>query len=198
MPTMWGHHHSYAQSASDLCSYYIEAAATADSTHLAVAQFSKRPRLGTVVMSSKGRVTTYGIRTSPSRKTSSSSSYSSTKDRHRSRSHVYTLHQNSSRDSVSSTSRQPQSDEDVVIVVMGMAGSGKSTFINLLADEKVKVGHSLQSCTSEVQVASFSTRFGRPGYLIDTPGFDDTNRCDTEILKEIAAFLTKRTCARFT
>src|SRR5207248_1748452 len=50
---------------------------------------------------------------------------------------------------------------------------------------------SLQYCTTEVQVASFSTKSGRLGYLIDTPGFDDTNRSNTEILKEIAAFLTK-------
>ena len=27
-------------------------------------------------------------------------------------------------------------------------------------------------------------------YLIDTPGFDDTNRSDTEVLKEIAVWLT--------
>ena len=143
-------------------------------------------------MSSKDPITKYRVRTSPSRKSSSSSSYSSTKDRqHRSRSHSYTLHPSGSRDSISSTPRQPQSDEDVVIVVMGMTGSGKSTLINLLADEKVKVGHSLQSCTTEVQVASFGTSAGRQAFLIDTPGFDDTNRCDTEILKEIAAFLTK-------
>jgi GTP-binding protein EngB required for normal cell division len=142
-------------------------------------------------MSSKGLVTRYRIKTSPSRKSSSSSSHSPTKDRHDCRSHSYTLHQNTSRDSISSASRHPQSDDDVVIFVMGMTGSGKSTLINLLADEKVKVGHSLQSCTTEVQVASFSTRTGRLGYLIDTPGFDDTNRCDSEILKEITAFLTK-------
>ncbi|ERF76641.1 hypothetical protein EPUS_04461 [Endocarpon pusillum Z07020] len=35
------------------------------------------------------------------------------------------------------------------------------------------------------------TSAGRQTFLIDTPGFDDTNRCDTEILKEIVAFLTK-------
>jgi 50S ribosome-binding GTPase len=142
-------------------------------------------------MSSKTSVARYRVRSSPSRKSSSSSSYPPTKDWHHSRSHSYTMHQNSSRDSVSSTSRHPQSDEDIVIAVMGMTGSGKSTLINLLADEKVKVGHSLQSCTTEVQIASFSTSSGRRGYLIDTPGFDDTNRSDTDILKEIAAFLMK-------
>jgi 50S ribosome-binding GTPase len=142
-------------------------------------------------MSSKGHVTLYRVRTPPSRKSSSTSSYSEVKDRHPSRSHSDTLHQKSSRDSISSTSRNPQSDEDVVIMVMGMTGSGKSTFINLLADEKVKVGHSLHSCTTDVQVASFNTKSGTPGYLIDTPGFDDTNRNDTDILKEIAGFLTQ-------
>jgi hypothetical protein len=142
-------------------------------------------------MSTTSHVTRYKIRTSPSRESSTSSSYSPTKDRHLSRSYSYTVHQNNSLDSINSTSRQPQSDDDVVIVVMGITGSGKSTWINLIADEKVKVGHSLQSCTTEVQVASFGTRSGRLGYLIDTPGFDDTNRCDNEILKEIATFLAK-------
>jgi GTP-binding protein EngB required for normal cell division len=142
-------------------------------------------------MSSKSHVTTYRIRTPPSRKSSSHSSYSLPKERHDSLSHSHTLHAKGSRDSISSTPRHPISDEDVVIVVMGMTGSGKSTLINLIADEKVEVGHSLQSCTTEVQVASFSTSSGRPGYLIDTPGFDDTDRSDTEILKEIAAFLAK-------
>src|SRR2546423_10558133 len=142
-------------------------------------------------MSYEGHVTRYRIKTSPSRESSSSLSYAPTKDQRRSRSYSNTMHQNSSRDSISSTSRHPQSDEDAVIVVMGVTGSGKSSLINMVADEKVEVGHSLQSCTTEVQVASFSTKSGRLGYLIDTPGFDDTNRSNTEILKEIAAFLTK-------
>lgn len=107
------------------------------------------------------------------------------------------MHQKSSLDSTSSASRHPQSDEDIVIAVMGMTGSGKSSWINLLADEKVKVGHSLQSCTTEVQIASFNTKPGRPVYLIDTPGFDDTHRSDTDILKEIAAFLTKLYLRKF-
>ena len=73
---------------------------------------------------------------------------------------------------------------------MGVTGSGKSTFISLLAQEEAKVGHSLESCTTEVEIFSF---FGgrQVGYLIDTPGFDDTTRSDTEILKEIVDVLNR-------
>jgi hypothetical protein len=74
---------------------------------------------------------------------------------------------------------------------MGVTGSGKSTFINQSANEQVKIGHSLHSSTAKVQIASFLTTDGRTGIIIDTPGFDDTNRSDTEILKEIATFLAK-------
>jgi len=47
----------------------------------------------------------------------------------------------------------------------------------------------LISCTAEVQLADEFTIDGRPVILIDTPGFDDTNKSDTDILKLIAAFL---------
>jgi GTP-binding protein EngB required for normal cell division len=80
------------------------------------------------------------------------------------------------------------SDDDIVITLMGVTGSGKSTFISLLAEESVQIGHSLNSCTSDIGIYSF--QYGdRTVYLIDTPGFDDTSRSDTEILKEIAFFL---------
>lgn len=46
----------------------------------------------------------------------------------------------------------------------------------------------MKSCTAEVEVADF-TLDGRRVILIDTPGFDDTNVSDAEILKKIAAFL---------
>jgi ABC-type transport system involved in cytochrome bd biosynthesis fused ATPase/permease subunit len=38
------------------------------------------------------------------------------------------------------------SDDDIVIAIMGVTGSGKSTFISLLAEQSVQVGHSLTSC----------------------------------------------------
>ena len=48
---------------------------------------------------------------------------------------------------------------------------------------------SLESCTAEVQVADEFTFEGRTVTLIDTPGFDDTTKSDTEILRMIALFL---------
>lgn len=53
----------------------------------------------------------------------------------------------------------------------------------------MRVGMNLKSCTSEVQVANEFTIDGRQIFLIDTPGFDDTNVSDAEILQKIAAFL---------
>ena len=47
----------------------------------------------------------------------------------------------------------------------------------------------LESCTAEVQVTDKFLLSGRPVTLIDTPGFDDTSKTDTEILKLIALFL---------
>jgi hypothetical protein len=53
----------------------------------------------------------------------------------------------------------------------------------------LRVGMSLESRTARVQLGDEFTLDGRPVILIDTPGFDDTNKSDTDILKLIAAFL---------
>ncbi|OQD66356.1 hypothetical protein PENPOL_c004G02345 [Penicillium polonicum] len=87
-----------------------------------------------------------------------------------------------------------QSNErNIFIAIMGMTGAGKSTFISHCTDAKVAISDpgALQSCTQEVQVyrcKGFTPRTNV--YLVDTPGFDDTNRKDTDILKEIATWLT--------
>jgi predicted GTPase len=47
----------------------------------------------------------------------------------------------------------------------------------------------LGSCTAEVQLADKLTLDGRQVVLIDTPGFDDSTKSDTDILKAIAGFL---------
>ena len=49
----------------------------------------------------------------------------------------------------------------------------------------------LESCTAEVQLSSEFILDGRPVVLIDTPGFDDTSKSDTDILKLIAFFLAE-------
>ena len=46
----------------------------------------------------------------------------------------------------------------------------------------------LESCTAEVKLADKFILDGRTVTLIDTPGFDDTSKSDTDILKMIAAY----------
>ncbi|KAF9461786.1 P-loop containing nucleoside triphosphate hydrolase protein [Collybia nuda] len=72
---------------------------------------------------------------------------------------------------------------------MGPTGSGKTTFINLISGSNLRVGEGLKSCTSVIQMAVPFEIGGRSVTLIDTPGFDDTNKSDTDILKLIAGFL---------
>ncbi|KAI0444185.1 hypothetical protein F4803DRAFT_512300 [Xylaria telfairii] len=84
-------------------------------------------------------------------------------------------------------SRKPNS---VFILVMGMTGSGKSSFIaDCTGREDAKIGHDLESCTNSVAVFREEIH-GRDVYLIDTPGFDDTNKEDVEILTTIAHYLS--------
>jgi hypothetical protein len=62
-------------------------------------------------------------------------------------------------------------------------------FIDLLSQSNLAVGIWHQSCTDVVQSALPFKIFDRPITLIDTPGFDDTLKSDSEVLKIIAAFL---------
>ncbi|KIX10127.1 uncharacterized protein Z518_01208 [Rhinocladiella mackenziei CBS 650.93] len=82
--------------------------------------------------------------------------------------------------------------DDKVIALMGMTGVGKSSFIQLFTPESVGVGEDLESFTSQVavfpcQMPNSNEKF----YLVDTPGFDDSNRPDQEILREVSSWLTK-------
>ena len=53
----------------------------------------------------------------------------------------------------------------------------------------LRVGIGLTSCTAKVELADEFILDGRRVILIDTPGFDDTNVSDAEILNMIAVFL---------
>jgi GTPase Era involved in 16S rRNA processing len=50
----------------------------------------------------------------------------------------------------------------------------------------MEVGHSLQSQTQIVHALRIVFRDNFNVVLVDTPGFDDTNRTDMDILKTIA------------
>ncbi|KAJ3575936.1 hypothetical protein NP233_g752 [Leucocoprinus birnbaumii] len=85
---------------------------------------------------------------------------------------------------------------DIIVVVMGPTGTGKSTLITTLVgdhytpgrDSGVKVGHQLNSCTSEVYALriTFVDHKSKSLVLVDTPGFDDTYKSDLEILDTIS------------
>ncbi|KAJ8521937.1 hypothetical protein ONZ45_g1469 [Pleurotus djamor] len=78
---------------------------------------------------------------------------------------------------------------DVLIAVMGATGSGKTTFINKVSGSELRVGQGLRSCTTSVQLSKSFELDGRTVTLIDTPGFDDTTKSDTDVLTMVAAFL---------
>lgn len=79
--------------------------------------------------------------------------------------------------------------QDIVVAVMGITGAGKSTFIDFFSDESAGIGHGLESCTAKVEVFPSTLPDGTKLFLVDTPGFDDTHRSDTDILGEVANWL---------
>ncbi|KAM0256388.1 hypothetical protein ACHAQJ_005039 [Trichoderma viride] len=100
---------------------------------------------------------------------------------------------------LTATQPQPETDitrgqtkiKDVYIAVMGVTGAGKSSFISMCTGKDVKIGHELKSCTTDVEDVTFMLNNGVCVHLIDTPGFDDTYRSDTQVLQEIALWFSK-------
>ncbi|KDQ08311.1 hypothetical protein BOTBODRAFT_568639 [Botryobasidium botryosum FD-172 SS1] len=68
---------------------------------------------------------------------------------------------------------------------MGSTGVGKSSFIRLVSGSDVEVGDGLASQTHLLQSVTF-THENRGITLLDTPGFNDTNRSDADVLNVIA------------
>ena len=85
-------------------------------------------------------------------------------------------------------------DNQKIVLVLGQTGVGKSTFINQITSlygKYVVTSSSLDSCTQEVTQVHILID-GMSVCLVDTPGFDDTNRADNEILSLIHTWLTNK------
>lgn len=79
--------------------------------------------------------------------------------------------------------------KSIVIAVMGMTGAGKTSFIKHITElDEMEIGHGLKSCTKNIQIATTSID-GYDVHLIDTPGFNDDELKDSDILLEIAKCL---------
>ncbi|KAJ5633944.1 hypothetical protein N7528_001786 [Penicillium herquei] len=85
---------------------------------------------------------------------------------------------------------RPSPRKRVAILVMGGTGTGKSSFIAEVTGERVQIGHDLHSCTAECTSWECCLDDQTTVTLVDTPGFNDTNRLDLEILKCITTYLT--------
>ncbi|KAF9447817.1 hypothetical protein P691DRAFT_801763 [Macrolepiota fuliginosa MF-IS2] len=74
---------------------------------------------------------------------------------------------------------------------MGPTGAGKSNFIQKAINRGYQegVGHSLDSHTKEVCAIRVSFKDNIHIVLLDTPGFDDTNLSDTQVLGKIGNWL---------
>ncbi|KAK2781503.1 hypothetical protein FQN53_000519 [Emmonsiellopsis sp. PD_33] len=104
--------------------------------------------------------------------------------------------------------------DDIVIPVMGVTGSGKSTFISLLADgPSAVIGHSLKGCkplppysmhtinnsnplliaspgTKSVEIYPYQLTPKTRIILLDTPSFNEASGTDIVTLRSLASFLS--------
>lgn len=82
--------------------------------------------------------------------------------------------------------------------MLGQTGTGKSTFINQVIQQgtsaasarEMTVGHNLAPCTESIEFASTEID-GHRLTMVDTPGFDESERDDSAILSLIAIWLKK-------
>lgn len=82
----------------------------------------------------------------------------------------------------------PIPSDALIILLLGLTGAGKTSCINRITDAGFPVGHRMSSGTQKSQVV-ISVVDGKNVAFVDTPGFEDPQRSDAEILSNIAAWI---------
>ncbi|KAK4208099.1 P-loop containing nucleoside triphosphate hydrolase protein [Rhypophila decipiens] len=80
---------------------------------------------------------------------------------------------------------------DILIAVIGVTGAGKTSFISRATGRQdLLIGYDIDSCTQQVIPVTYSIN-GRTVTLIDTPGFDDSQRSELSILQLVADYMER-------
>ncbi|KAF8159694.1 hypothetical protein B0H34DRAFT_414003 [Crassisporium funariophilum] len=84
-------------------------------------------------------------------------------------------------------------ENDQIIILMGPTGGGKSTFINTAtATTLLKVGHSLQSCTTDIAYVAHHDpveNVKRQVVFVDTPPFPDPDPMSPQTAKHVEVMI---------
>ncbi|KAF8159695.1 hypothetical protein B0H34DRAFT_796913 [Crassisporium funariophilum] len=84
-------------------------------------------------------------------------------------------------------------EDDQIIILMGPTGGGKSTFINTAAATTLlKVGHNLQSCTTDIAYVAHNDpveNVKRQVVFVDTPPFPDPDPLSPKTAKHVEVMI---------
>ncbi|KAJ2923176.1 hypothetical protein H1R20_g13920, partial [Candolleomyces eurysporus] len=90
---------------------------------------------------------------------------------------------------MASKTPKDQGSDERFILVLGQPGVGKSSFINTISNSTLRIGSALANSQEKVELSLPFFIDGQCFRLIDTPGFDEGSKSDTEVLNTIASFL---------
>ena len=78
--------------------------------------------------------------------------------------------------------------ESPIVLVLGLTGAGKTTFINHVTNSSLAVGRGMDACTT-TSACAFENIDGVEVAFVDTPGFDDPEKSDADILIDITKWI---------